>query len=188
MESIKANEISKTGETKKSTPVQKKEVKKTVSQLFLEECDEQESEIFEEIKQALISKRDKYEFEAVTEDMFNGYRNMITYIKGGVITLLDEGVNVKLRKPLFNNDGIELTKSITILYERNQAREDQFRKTVSTNEKSKQYNEDITISVIAASFENIGTAPLSSESLRNIKRDNYNDYELLLNVYMFFRS
>lgn len=187
-EAINIKDIKKTGESKPVPAVKKVEVDQTPSELFLEECDEKEAELFNEIKTTLIEKREKYEFEAVTEEMFDDYRNIITYMKRGIITIEDHGVSVKLRKPLKNSDGVDLTSSITVLFERNEALEKRYKTSVKTNKKSNNYENDMGTAVIAASFANVGNLPLGVNSLNNIKRKNENDYTLILNVYTFFRS
>lgn len=189
MTKVSSDQIGKVGEAKKPTPTTKEvEKKKTISEIFLEECDEVEAAIFQEVKSTLINKCHKYEFEAVTDENLDAYATMINYIKNGIISIDESGVSIKLRKPLINKDNQVLTDTITILYERNEGRENAFRKSINVSQKSKQYNDEVALAVIAASFESVGNVMLGKESFSALKRDNYNDYLLILNTYTFFRS
>lgn len=191
MENIKANDIKKTGVSENAPVIKKKEteVKKlTPSEEFLLECDEQESEIFNQVKNVLIDHCEKYEFEAVTEDNLEDYSMIITYIKNGVISLESNGVMVKLRKPLKDSDGNIIADSLKILYERNESRELVFTKGIKVSKKSIESQKEFTLATLAASFENVGNKMISLNSVKSIQANNHRDYMLLLNVYNFFRS
>lgn len=186
MSNLKISDINNTGDVKTS-PIIQVEKKKTVSELFLEECDSEEAKIFNEIKATLMNKCNKHEFEAVTNENLNGYATMITYIKNGIITIEEDGVKTKLRKPLINSDNNILANEIKILFERNEDRERQYRKSLNLNPKSSDYDERMGIAVITASFDKANVF-LGVDSTLLLKKTNYNDYILLLSVYTFFRS
>lgn len=189
MKNINVNDIKKTGGEVKPPVTKEKEVKKlTPSEEFLLECNEEESEIFNQVKNVLIENCDKYEFEAVTEDNLEDYSMIITYIKNGVISLESNGVLVKLRKPLKDNDGNIITESLKILYERNESRELTFTKGIKVSKKSIESQKEFTLATLAASFDNVGTKMISLNSAKSIQANNHRDYMLLLNVYNFFRS
>jgi hypothetical protein len=185
--SINTNDLKKEGAGNEPAP--KIEVKKqlTPSEVFLSECNEQEAAIFNEIKSILIENCDKYEFEAVKEDNLEDFSEIITYIKNGIIKLESDGVVVSLRKPLVV-DGKELTKSIKILYERNEAREKTFTAGIKVSKKSIESQKDFTLATLAASFASVDGKMISVDSTRTIQSKNHRDYMLLLTCFNFFRN
>lgn len=189
MKNIRVEDIKKTGESK-PVPAVKEVVEKklTDTDIFLEECDEDDAKLFHEIKNVLMEKREQREHEAVSKDMFEGYRTMIKHIKYNDIAIEDDGIVINLRKPLLNKESVELTQSIKVLFDRNEGLEKAYRKTVKTNEKSPDYNEDMGIALIASTLANAGNVKLGPESLRRLKNTNENDYQIVLEVYKFFRS
>lgn len=190
METVNASDLKKTGATKMETPVIISEKKKTASDLFCEELNEDQKVIFEEIKTTLIQKRRKYEFEVIqnTQESFDSYAVMIEYIENGILTIEEDGVDVKLRLPLSNKDGIVLANSLKILFERNEDRENVIKKAITTNIKNKTYNDEVAMAILTASLANVDNRIISTDSILRMKKTNYDDYQLLFNVFIFFRS
>jgi len=192
MPDIKDIKINESNKSKKvintPSPIVDEEKKLTPSEEFLLECDDEESKIFEQLKDVLTSKCDKHEFEAVTQDNLEDFAMIITYIKNGIISIESDGIDVKLRKPLNNSKSQFITDSIKLLYERNTAREKQFRNSIKTPEKNKAFNEEVSLAVVAASFANVEAIVIGMDSARVLKNTNSRDYMLLLNCYNFFRN
>lgn len=163
--------------------------KKSISDTFIEELDEQEKSIFLELKSILIDKCELLEFEAVNEENLDDHAALITYIKSGVISIVDDGIVYNLRRPIKNTNGDVLTKSVTILFERNESREKVFTKGIKISKKSIEAQKEFTRASLAASFKNIdfgGTSKmLSIENTRGIHNK---DYMMLLTCYNFFRN
>jgi hypothetical protein len=179
------NDIIKTDSIKK----EKKEEKKSVSDEFMEELDEQEKEIFLKLKSILIDECELLEFEAVNEDNLDDFAALITYIKNDVITIKDDGVQVKLRRPIINSNDEILTNNVTILFERNESRERAFTKNIKISKKNIESQKEFTRASLAASFKNIdfnGTSKILSTN--NTKGIHNKDYMLLLTCYNFFRN
>lgn len=181
--------MTKSIEEKKENSVNeeiKAEVKKTVSELFIEELDEQEENIFLELKSILINKCELLEFEAVNEENLDDFTGLITYIKNGVVSIENDGILVNLRRPILNSKKEEITRSVTVLFERNQDRERIFTKHIKISKKSSvEDQKEFTRASLVASFKNIGDKMLSTENTRGIHTK---DYMLLLTVYNFFRN
>lgn len=190
MKNLSIEDLKKTGtETKESVPVKEIEVvKKTPSEEFLSECNEQEAELFNQIKGILMDQCDKYEFEAVTEDNLEDFSMIITYIKNGVIKLESDGVVVKLRRPLKDPKGNILAESLKILFERNETLENILTKGIKLSKKSTESQKEFTMATLAASFDKIEGKMVSMDATRRIKANNQKDYMLLLNVFNFFRN
>jgi len=189
MKDISIKDLNKTGSENQAEPVKVIVEKKTTPKdEFLLECNDEEKEIFLKIIEVLTEQCDKYEFEAVTADNLEEFSQIITYIKNGILTLENEGVRVKLRKPLKRPDGTVLTESVKILYERNEAREKTFTKDIKVTKKSTESQREFTLASLAASFENINGAMIGVEATRRIQNNNYRDYMLLLTVFNFFRN
>jgi len=185
---LKINDLKAGAGDKKPVPAIEIEVKKSISDEFLEECDEQEEEIFHKLKGILIDQCDKYEFEAVTEDNLEEFSMVITYIKNDVITLEDDGFVVKLRKPLTNEKGELLTEKIKVLFERNEDREKTFTKGIKVSEKNIESRKEYNLATLAASFENVDNRMISKKSTQKIQKTNHRDYMLLLSCFSFFRN
>ena len=189
-ENLSIKDLKKTGtETTESVPVKEIAVlKKTPSEEFLSECNEQEAEIFNQLKGILMEQCDKYEFEAVTEDNLEDFSMIITYIKNGVIKLESDGVVVKLRRPLKDPKGNILTESLKILFERNESLETILTKGIKVSKKSIESQKEFTMATLSASFDKIEGKMVSLDATRRIQVNNHKDYMLLLNVYNFFRN
>lgn len=171
-------------------PAKRSEVAiKTVSEEFMEELDDQEKEIFLNIKSVLMDDCELLEFEAVNEENLEDYSMLITYIKNGIVTIVDDGVNVKLRRPILNKDKEALTNNVTILFERNEAREKAFTKKAKLSKKDTESQKEYTRACLAASFKNVdfqgNSKMLSVDNTRGIHR---HDYLLLLTCFNFFRN
>lgn len=184
---INTKDLQKTGAEPQSAPIVAPNKVQTPTESFLLECNEQEAEIFNQLKTILIDNCGKYEFEAVKEDNLEDFSEIITYVKNGIISLENDGVVVKLRKPLVV-DGKELTRSIKILYERNESREKTFTSGIKVSKKSIESQKDFTLATLAASFANIDGKMISVESTRSIQSTNHRDYMLLLTCFNFFRN
>ncbi|MDA3953121.1 MAG: hypothetical protein PF485_05710 [Bacteroidales bacterium] len=169
----------------------KKEVKKSLSDEFLEELDEQEAEIFTQLKSVLIDTCELMEFEAITEDSLDDFRALITYTKNGILTIENDGINIKLRRSILNSDGEKLTDSVKILFEKNDSRERIFTKGIKVLKKDIESQKSFTRACLAASFANIEiggrSVILNAESISEKKIHN-KDYMLLLTCYNFFRN
>jgi hypothetical protein len=184
---INTKDLQKTGAETQSAPIVALKKVQTPTEIFLSECNEQEAEIFNQLKTVLIENCGKYEFEAVKEDNLEDFSEIITYIKNGIISLEPDGVVVKLRKPLVV-DGKELANSIKILFERNEAREKTFTAGIKISKKSIESQKDFTLATLAASFANVDGKIISIESTRSIQSTNHRDYMLLLTCFNFFRN
>jgi len=188
METIKIEDLKKVGgATEKATPTIQVKAK-TPSEVFLSECDEHEAEIFEQLKGILINQCEKYEFEAVTKDNLEDFAEIITYVKNGIFKIESDGVLVKLRKQITGPDGIILTDTVKILYERNEAREKTFTAGITVSKKSIESQKDFTLATLAASFANIDNKIISVDTVRKIQKTNHRDYMLLLSCFNFFRN
>lgn len=166
-----------------------KEVKKSISDEFLLELDEQEAKIFLELKSILIDTCELLEFEAVTEDSLEDFAELITYVKNGIITIEPDGVLVKLRRPILNSEGEKLTDNVKILYERNEDRERIFIKGIKITKKNIESQKEFTRAALAASFQNITVNGASIMlNAKNTKGMHNKDYMLLLTCYNFFRN
>lgn len=189
METIKLDDVKKAGVKKVETPVKKEVVKeKTISETFIEECDEQETKIFEQLKGILIDQCEKYEFEAVTDDNLEDFAEIITYVKNGIISLESDGVLVKLRKSLIDTDGNDFTDSIKILFDKNEDREIAFTKGIKISKKSIESQKDYTLAVLAASFDSVNNKMISVKLTKKFQKTNNRDYMLLLTCFNFFRN
>jgi len=162
-----------------------KEEKKTISEEFIEELDEEEKVIFLELKSTLIDKCELLEFEAVNDENLDDFAGLITYIKNGVVKIEPDGILVNLRRPILNAKGEEVTRCVTILFERNEDRERIFTKNIKISKKSIESQKEFTRASLAASFKNIDNKMLSIENTRGVHTK---DYMLLLTVYNFFRN
>jgi hypothetical protein len=185
METIKIEDVKK-GAAVGAAPIVTKKL--TPNEEFLSECDEREAQIFEQVKKVLITQCDKYEFEAVTAENLEDFSMVISYIKNEVITLCEDGVEVKLRKPIKNDDGSIFAEKLKILYDRNEARERTFTAGIKVSKKSIESQKDFTLATLAASFANVNNAMISVETTRKIQKTNHRDYLLLLNIFNFFRN
>lgn len=174
---------------KQNTLKIKKEVVKSVSDEFMEELDDQERDIFTSLKSVLIDKCELLEFEAVNEDNLDDFVTLITYVKNGVINIEDDGVSVKLRRPILNKDNDILTNSLTLLFERNEARERVFTKRIKISKKDVESQKEFTRASLTASFKDIEFAGTSKMiSVENTRNIHGKDYMLLLTCYNFFRN
>jgi len=177
-EAVKVNEIES-----------QEEVKKTVSEEFIEELDEQEKEIFFELKSILIDKCELLEFEAVNEENLEDYAALITYIKNGVLEIKEDGVLVNLRRKINNAKGDFITNSVTILFDKNESRERIFTKDIKISKKNLESQKEFTRASLASSFKNIEingmSKMISTENTRGVHKK---DYMLLLTCYNFFRN
>jgi hypothetical protein len=187
---VKAGDLKKTEGPKYEAPVKSVIKKKTDSEIYLENCDEEQAEIFNDIKAILMAKDkgNKHEFEAVNKERFDDFDHFIRYIINNVITIEEDGISVNLRQPLENSDGIVITDSIKVLFARNEAREKQFKNSVKTLEKNKDYDSDMGAAVIAASFADVGNKMISANLFYILKNTNPQDYTLIVRVYGFFRQ
>lgn len=187
---MKNIEVKKVGATKKEAPIKKTDKKKTDSEIFLEECDTEQAEIFEDIKSALMAKGkgNKHEFEAVNAKRFDDFALLIEYVINGIVLIEDDGIRVNLRQPLENSEGVEITDNIKVLFARNESRETVYRKSVKTPERSKDYDNDMGMAVIAASFADVDNKPLSTGLFHILKNTNPTDYALIVKIYGFFRN
>ncbi len=166
-----------------------KEEKKSLSDEFLEELDEEESEIFLKLKSILIGTCELLEFEAVTEDSLEDYAALITYVKNGILIIEDDGILVKLRRDILNSKGEKLTDKVKILFERNESREKIFTKGIKISKKSIESQKEFTRASLAASFQNVEINGVSKMlNVENTRKIHTKDYMLLLTVYNFFRN
>lgn len=165
------------------------EKEKTISEKFLEELDEQEKEIFLKIKSVRMDTCEYEEFEAVTEDSLDDYVSLITYIKNDKISFEEDGVNIKVRRPIKTDKGDLLTSEIKLLYSRNEARERAFTKKIKIKPGDPAASMDYARAVMAANLANVslnGTSiPLGS---KNLSKMHDKDYKLLQTCFEFFRN
>lgn len=177
------------GNSQQTIPLQKKEVKKTLGDEFIEELDNEEKEIFLELKSILLDTCGLLEFEAVTEESLEDFTAIITYVKNGVIVIENDGLLFKVRKPLKNSDGKVLTSEIKLLYERNESRERVFTKRIKVNKKDIESQKEYTRACLAAAFDKVninGTDVIIT--MANTRSLHSRDYMLLLTCFNFFRN
>lgn len=189
---ISIKDISKTGTETKAVPVKEKKAKElTPSEKFLLECDHEEKEIFNELMGVLTNPEqgDKYEFEAIkdNDESFEMFSMIITYIKEGILTIEPDGVVVKLRRPAVNDEGLVLSDTLKILYKKNKAREDMFKRNISLKKVTNESADENMVAVLAASFDNVDGKIISKTTVRKIQDKSDKDYSLLITVLNFFR-
>lgn len=155
------------------------------------ELNEEEAQIFEQVKSVLITKCELLEFEALDKDKGQDYVQIITYIKNKRLFIEDDGVLVKLRKPLKNEKGEILTDQVKILYERNIAREQQFTKGKKIKQGDISLQRDYSKAVLAASLASIERGDkmiMLSPSSISEKYVHDKDYAVMMSCYNLFRS
>lgn len=177
----------KKGASNKPEVVKAQIKEKSISDKFLEELDEQEKEIFLKIRDIRTGTCELEEFEAVTEESLESYVQLITYIKNGKISFEDDGVRVKVRRPIKDNNGNVITDSLKILYERNEDRERVFTKKLKFKREDILSSQDYSRAVLAASLANENNIIISPASITTSKIHSI-DYLLLVTVQDFFRK
>lgn len=178
----------KESDKEQSNEVQANQIEEMVSYL---ELNEEEAQIFEQIKDVLITKCELLEFEALDKDKGPDYVQIITYIKNRRLFIEEDGVIVKLRRPLKNEKGDILTDQVKILYTRNVAREQTFTKGKKIKQGDISLQKDYSKAVLAASLANIDIDNRSivlSPSNLNEKYVHDKDYSVMMSCYNLFRS
>ena len=185
---MKKGADNKTSNIEVKAPILEK--KKTISEKFLEEFTEEEKEekeIFLKIKGIRMDTCELEEFEAVTEESLESYTQLITYVKNGKITFEDDGVRVKVRRPINDSNGNLITNSLKILFERNEDRERVFTKKMKYKRDEINSSQDYSRAVLAASLANENNIIISPASIAPAKVHSV-DYGLLVTVQDFFRK
>lgn len=168
---------------------QPKQVEKTISDKFMEELDEQERNIFLQIKGIRINTCEYEEFEAVTEDSLDDYVQLITYVKNGKLLFESNGVIIKVRRDIKNDKGEFLTNEIKLLYLRNESRERAFTKKIKVRKDDTGAAMDYTKATIAACLENVSYDGRSLIlTAKHLSKMHQNDYSLLVTCFNFFRN
>lgn len=168
---------------------QPKQVEKTISDKFMEELDEQERDIFLQIKGIRINTCEYEEFEAVTEDSLDDYVQLITYVKNGKLLFESNGVVIKVRRDIKNDKGEFLTNEIKLLYSRNESRERAFTKKIKVRKDDTGAAMDYTKATIAACLENVSYDGRSLIlTAKHLSKMHQNDYSLLVTCFNFFRN
>ena len=155
------------------------------------ELNEEEILIFEQLKNTLIEKCGLLEFEALDKDKGQDYVHLITYIKNKRVFIEDDGVIVKLRKPLVNKEGLNLGDQVKVLFNRNEAREIQFTKGKKIKEGDITLQKEYSRAALAASLDNIqvdNRSMMLSPSNISEKYVHGKDYALLMSCYNLFRG
>lgn len=185
------DEMKKKADNKTHIEVSAKiEKKKTTSEKFLEEFTNEEvkeKEIFLKIKGIRIDLCELEEFEAVTEDSLEDYIKLITYVKNGKITFEDDGVRVKIRRPINDSNGNLITNSLKILFDRNEDRERVFTKKMKYKRDEINSSQDYSRAILAASLANENNIIISPANISPSKVHSV-DYGLLVTVQDFFRK
>lgn len=165
------------------------EKEKSISEKFIEELDEQEKEIFLKIKSVRTDICEYEEFEAVTEDSLDDYVSLITYVKNGKVSFEEDGVNIKVRRPILTDKKELITGDVKLLYQRNEARERAFTKKIRIKPGDPGASMDYARAVMAANLANVAfggnTIILTS---KNLSRMHDKDYKLLQTCFEFFRN
>lgn len=165
------------------------EKEKTISEKFMEELDGQEKEIFLKIKKVRTDTCEYEEFEAVTEDTLDDYVSLITYVKNDKVSFEEDGVVIKVRRPIKTDKNEWLTSEIKLLYLRNEARERAFTKKIKIKPGDPAASMDYARAIIAANLANVslnGTSiPLGS---KNLSKMHDRDYRVLQTCFEFFRN
>ena len=172
---------------KTNIEIKVEEKKKSIRDEFLEELNPEEKEICLKLESALIDKCELLEFEIYKEDNLNDFRVLIDYTKNGILTIVEDGVNVKLRREIKTEEGAVLTNNVTILFERNEDRERVFTKPIKVKKDNVEDQKSFTRATLAASLKNIGNVMIGSEKLTP-KHVHHKDYLFLLTCYNFFRN
>lgn len=172
-------------EAPKQNPETKIEAKQSIKDEFLEELNPEEKDILLKIESVLIDKCELRDFEIYKEDNLNDFRVLINYIQNGILTIQDDGINIKLRRDIKTDEGEKLTDNVTILFERNEDRERVFTKPIKVKKDDIEAQKDFTRASVAASLKNVNTRMISPKNLRNV---HHKDYLLLLTCYNFFRN
>jgi hypothetical protein len=164
-------------------------VEQTLSEEFYESLNKSDKIIFDEIKDVLLNKCGLYEHEAFTEENIEDIPVLINLFKLNILKFNDDGIDFKLRKSVTLNSkkGIIVDK-VTFLFEKNEARENQFTKFIKVKKGDISAQKDFTRAIIAASLKNIdfdGTPILISTS--NLNSIHSKDYDILTTLYAFFR-
>lgn len=168
---------------------QPKQVEKSISDKFMEELDEQERDIFLQIKGIRINICEYEEFEAVTEDSLDDYVQLITYVKNGKLLFENNGVVIKVRRDIKNDKGEFLTNEIKLLYARNESRERAFTKKIKVRKDDTGAAMDYTKATIAACLENVNFDGRSLMlTAKHLSKMHQNDYSLLVTCFNFFRN
>jgi seryl-tRNA synthetase len=175
-------------EDNKLAPLQV-EKEKTISEKFMEELDTQEKEIFLKIKDIRMNTCEYEEFEAVTEDTLDDYVKLITYVKNDKVFFEEDGVVIKVRRPMLTDNKEVITGSIKLLFRRNEARERAFAKKIKIKPGDPSGSMDFARAMYAASLENIDFAgsPVILAP-KNLSKMHDLDYKLLQTCYDFFRN
>jgi hypothetical protein len=188
IDEMKKGADNKTSNIEVKAPIVEK--KKTISEKFLEEFTEEENEekeIFLKIKGIRMDTCELEEFEAVTEESLEDYVKLITYIKNDKITFEEDGVRVKVRRPIKDSNGNVITNSLMVLYERNTDREGVFTKKLKIQKENINDSLNYSRAVLAASLANENNIIISPESITPSKIHSV-DYGLLMTVQDFFRK
>ena len=166
----------------------KKKVEKSISDNFIEELDEKEKGMFLKMREVRMGSCQLEEFEAVTEDSLDDYAMLITYMKNGKIRFENDGVCVKIRNPIMDDSGNEITKELKILHERNAAREKVFTKKFRFKRNDINSSSEYSNLCLAASFANVDyngrNVIISPGKLDKVHK---NDKALLMTCFDFFR-
>lgn len=165
-----------------------KKVEKSISEKFMEELDEKEKEMFLKMKEVRIGACQLEDFEAVTEDSLDDYAFLINYMKNGKIRFESDGVCVKIRNPILDSEGNEITSELKILHEKNTGREKAFTKKFRFKRNDINSSSEYSNLCLAASFANVdyknGNVIIPASKIEQIHK---NDRALLMTCFDFFR-
>lgn len=166
-----------------------KKVEKSISDNFIEELDEKEKELFLKMREVRMGACELEGFEAVTEDSIDDYVMLITYMKNGKIRFENDGVCVKIRNPILDDSGNEITSELKILHEKNIGREKVFTKKFRFKRNDINSSSEYSNLCLAASFANVDyngrNVIISPGKLDKVHK---NDKALLMTCFDFFRK
>lgn len=164
-------------------------VEQTLSEEFYESLNDADKIIFDEIKDVLLNKCLMYEHEAFTKDNIEDIPSLINLFRMDILKFQEDGISFKLRRPIVIDSKKQLVvKELTFLFEKNEARENQFTKFIKVKKEDLSTQKEFTKAVIAAQLKNIdydGAKILISTS--NLKKVHDKDYDTLTTLYAFFR-
>ena len=168
--------------------VHTEKVEKSISDKFIEELDEEEKAFFLKMKEVRMGACQLEEFEAVTEDSLDDYAMLITYMKNGKIRFESDGVCVKIRNPILDGKGNEITNELKILHEKNTSREKVFTKKFKFKRNDINSSSEYSNLCLAASFANVnynGSSVMISPG--KLEKMHSKDKALLMTCFDFFR-
>lgn len=160
----------------------------SISAEFYESLNDSDKIIFDEIKDVLLNKCLLYEHEAFTKDNIEDIPDLINLFRMNILNFEEDGISFKLRRPIILGKDKITVHSLTFLFERNEARENQFTKFIKVKKEDLSTQKEFTKAIIAASLKNFdhdGNKILISTL--NLKKVHDKDYDTLTTLYAFFR-